>query len=1469
MPLPGGSSDKIGNRFELWWTALCLVDLLDERAESIIIEPPGDLGDGIEFILTRKSVREHHQVKRQTARALGWSIAQLASSDVLKHVRDKLGGNSDEFHFVSTMGAPDLAELSTNARQSSDFGQFRSGFLAAGRRKEKWNDLNAIWQPTNELECYDLLRRTHIDTISEDLLRSQVLARVAALVGGPDRHAANELVVLALDSVNLPLTADRLWSHLRAASLPRRAWAREPHAIKALDDSNQRFLASRRREFFRALFPQPLAIEICKDLRDADATNSLITSEAGGGKSGVVVQLIEGLEQNQIPYLAVRLDRLDPTLRTAAQIGQKLDLPGSPVPLLAAIAQSRRSVLILDQLDAISLISGKNPELFDPVCDLLQEATAFPEMRVVVACRAFDLDSDHRLRKLTANSQFVRRAVSPLARGYVLEGIAEAGFDTAGLSEKQIEVLSNPLNLSLLAEIRPSSPKPVGVETSIDLFDAFWKRKQKDVERLGVSAVEFNEAIETLCQLLEERGALFVPEPLFLHLAAERLASAHVFSCSDQKWSFFHESFYDFANARRLYRLGKPLTEYLMERGQGIELRNQLRQSLAFRRAVDSRRYCEDLKALLADDRIRFHLKSAAVAFLRGLAEPTAAEWEVVGPLTETAPGSDLGRALFSMVGASPSWFNVARDSGAIRRWLESPDPTVQRLLVWVLFQVERREPGAAISLLQEAYALGVEGQRLAAAVLQHAELATSRSVFDLYLKLLGDWLFEPVSSSSPVPWMRLYTIVVKEPAWACEAFGLVLRKAVQTALSHGAANPFSDELGLLQDDQLDDQVIQRAYRGAPITFLHQTWQSIVDIVAANLEKGAGSTPPYRDSVWRHRSARFHHRIHEKLLRGVEAGIRALAVADFEGFVAIVRDAFTLRAATIDCLLVQGYASAAQNHPNEAIGFLLSDESLLSVGPHDDPQGPAQELIRTASQTCSKEVLASLETALLAYYPDWESKVERAVGYSQYRLLSSIPESARSERVRQRLHELGREFGPLGEPPSPPSNFGLLGPPIRPDATDAMTDDQWLAAMAQYPMSGPNRLPDGSLNSGALGLAQELTRVARNDPERFGKLMERIPKNANPAYFEAIIMAMGDESVPVERALAACGIGHQLEGRPLGQSIAYCVGKIALIGPSPEAVSMVCVYIDAAFPEHVRNSAYLTLANLLIADRTRIGLALPSLELSARQVPRELRGHFCYALSALFGTPFQERVKDLFSPMWALDPWLPADPVVEQFLNLAFRREYGHFIRAMEALLSAAEPEIRAMAARQASIAEMVVPDASAIAVLLSSGDEHVRRGVAEACAVNVRFAQVRDYCAQRLTALFSDPDATVRAAASDCFRELADGDLADLWGLVTAFLDSPAADKHQAVLLDCLLRSTIRHDIVTLRACDQAVEQALRGKESAHLELPLCRDLVLRTYHQSADDAIRERSLDLIDRLLGLEVEGLERALFDIETRR
>ena len=64
MPLPGGPSSKLGNRYERWWTVYQLVRIINRHAENIRIE---DLTvDKAEFVITAGDHQELHQAKTQS-----------------------------------------------------------------------------------------------------------------------------------------------------------------------------------------------------------------------------------------------------------------------------------------------------------------------------------------------------------------------------------------------------------------------------------------------------------------------------------------------------------------------------------------------------------------------------------------------------------------------------------------------------------------------------------------------------------------------------------------------------------------------------------------------------------------------------------------------------------------------------------------------------------------------------------------------------------------------------------------------------------------------------------------------------------------------------------------------------------------------------------------------------------------------------------------------------------------------------------------------------------------------------------------------------------------------------------------------------------------------------------------------------------------------------------------------------------
>ncbi len=69
----------------------------------------------------------------------------------------------------------------------------------------------------------------------------------------------------------------------------------------------------------------------------------------------------------------VRMDAANPGSQSAATLGRAFDLPGSPAVLLDGVTDGSPGVLLVDQLDAVSTYSGRMPDSYDAVAELLSQ----------------------------------------------------------------------------------------------------------------------------------------------------------------------------------------------------------------------------------------------------------------------------------------------------------------------------------------------------------------------------------------------------------------------------------------------------------------------------------------------------------------------------------------------------------------------------------------------------------------------------------------------------------------------------------------------------------------------------------------------------------------------------------------------------------------------------------------------------------------------------------------------------------------------------------------------------------------------------------------------------------------------------------------------------------------------------------------------------------------------------------------
>jgi ATP-dependent Clp protease ATP-binding subunit ClpA len=234
--------------------------------------------------------------------------------------------------------------------------------LATPGQVRDFATLRSLWGNCLSEEAFERLRRINTKTIDESLLSEMVEVRLETLIEGDTTTITEVLFRLALDRMHQELGEHDLTRHLEERSFRRRNWANDDLVLAKLEEANLRYLSPIRDELISTV--SILREETSAVLSSLTSTNGrrgiLLVGEAGVGKSGVVMQALEKLREQKVPILAFRVDRLDPT-PLPNDIGRQLELPGSPVAVLASVAQGQECVLIIDQLDAVSLASGRHP----------------------------------------------------------------------------------------------------------------------------------------------------------------------------------------------------------------------------------------------------------------------------------------------------------------------------------------------------------------------------------------------------------------------------------------------------------------------------------------------------------------------------------------------------------------------------------------------------------------------------------------------------------------------------------------------------------------------------------------------------------------------------------------------------------------------------------------------------------------------------------------------------------------------------------------------------------------------------------------------------------------------------------------------------------------------------------------------------------------------------------------------------
>jgi hypothetical protein len=1502
MPLPGGPADKLGNRYENWWTVWQLVRMLQGACESIRIENPGV--DKAEFVLSVSGHREWHQAKRSHPSGR-WTLATLAGSDVelLQAVGTLLNGNADRFVFVSATDARDLAELSDRARQAATAEEFETVFLAAKEHADNFGRLLKAWPGCDLHAACDRLRRIDVRTVDERTIEDLSRSGIAAVyLGNPD-DLVGALRTIAEDSIHATVTRDDLIAKLATRGFAMRRAVRPDSAVAMVEDATRRYLEGVRGKLIRrTLVPRTETQTLLGVLGDR-ARDVVLTGKAGGGKTGCVIEFVDELRSRGVPVLALRLDRIEP-VSTAEELGRKAGLEESPALVLAAAAEGREAVLVIDQLDAISTASGRSTGFFDAVDGVLTETRGLRErtnIHVVVVCREFDWENDHRLKKLLAQGHG-QVSVDVFSVERVRELLAAMGFDPALFAPRQLELLRLPQNLSLFFDAGFDPSKAPTFNTAAELFDRYWNEKRRAVrQRAGGTADHWIAAIGILVDEMTRTQQLSVPrekldaiDPEYL----DQMSSEGVLTFDGRRYGFGHESFFDYCFARIFLTRQGTLLDLLTSDEQHLFRRSQVRQVLTYVRDADRARYLHELNGILTDPKIRAHIKDLAFALLGSVTNPGDDEWAVweplLRPMLAAIEEGEPNRAdKFAALGwqhffRSPSWFEFAVSKGLVQRWLAADGPLAN--VAVNLLRIHERHAADVVAELLEPYADsgGDWPIRLRSAV-EWSGHTTSRRFFDLTLRLIDNGVLDdargPIASNSTF-WSMFYQLGKKRPEWVPEVISHWLRRRLALVTSTDKNLKRADVFG---DDQFAAEPIGNAAENAPTEFVRHVLPVILEISDRAVYEDAA--PPKHDAVWPTLIKTRHLRADGACLVGLDTALAKLA-RDGHDLRTVIDELRRRDTHIANHLLQVLYTAGADQYADEAAEMLVAKPWRFECGYSDSSNWTSTELVRAIAARCGTEVRARLEATILAYRSPWERTDDgyKSAGLVSFSLLSAFPPNLLSSAGATRFGELERKFG---KPAAAPRGItvGSVGSPIEKDAAEKMTDDQWLRAIEKYRSDRSIVRSGDGLKGGAWALSQTLQSLVEQQPERFAKLALRFPADVNPAYLNRTLAGLKKSTIPNDLKLAVCRKAFAESRDGCGQSIADVLGASEDSLPDDAIQMLVSLATEHPDPDHeawqtdtgggrtyyngdiyangintTRGRAAEAIRDLVWRDAAYLSRVGDALERMVRDPSTCVRSCVAGTLRAVAYHDAASALA-LFGRMDTQEDRLLATHHVYEFIRSLLRDHFQELRPSIERMLRSGDPDVAQTGARLAGLAALYHECAADLDGEAATGSAPQRRGLAEVAAANIASDECRAWCGRHLTAFFNDEDEGVRKEAAACFRQLGDESLELYEPLIMAFVDSVSYRDDSMSILHFLENSLRRLPGITCIVCerflDRFSDEARDVRTSRMGDAGTVTQLIFRTYHQHQDDEWTGRALDLIDRLC-LEGIGDARKEFD-----
>ncbi|MDL2124554.1 MAG: ATP-binding protein [Deltaproteobacteria bacterium] len=1518
--IPGGIADKLGNRYEAKWLVRSLMDVIADKAHWLSFESVETEYQGFEFAIGRGEITEWHQTKVNAPKG-NWTINALKKEGVLKAFANRLSADENAHcFFVSQDNAKDFRTLTEKARTANLHDQYAE--ILSDVQNNSFQQLKKEWQQPDEV-IFDWLKRSYLEIIPERELDSFIESHGDLYFQSGGKAAFPNLRDILENNFNKTLTSESARNAIKLQGVLKfKEWAFDPTIQQRLKDETEAYLQTYTP--FGAggeTIPRGQSSTLVDEILKSDGPELvLLTGIAGSGKSGIVRSAIEQLRELKVPHLAFRVDHYL-SCDSREELGKKLTgREESTVSTLKRIFPTTPSILFIDQVDAVSEVSGRDGRVKEVIFRLITDAHNFGDVRIVVVCRTFDLDSDPRLKRLKETNRTKHIDVPLLDWKADIEPLLKnKGVDASSLNEPQRQLLRLPINLAVFLEIDDSE---FSFHSRSNLHEKLIEKKQRTITKNRKPPWSLVQPLTDMCTWMSERQKLSAPVSVLdaYPNAVDILTSEGMIISSRGQVNFFHESFFDHVYARAFINHDLSLVDLLTATEQHLFRRTQARQILEALRQNDSQRYLIELSSVLSSNDIRFHIKTAICQWLNSVEKPSEQEFEIISRFDEQ--NRKFHQFFRSAVLATYAWFDLLNEKSWIRKQLDGDDTERAETVLWWLSTIAGERPAEIASLLRSWW--GGDTER-ADRLLNWFGFVRRNKPDDDFLQL-----FEDVINSHPKDlfqnqgrdriMMLLHIGGEKSP----ERCGRILHSLFEAWFElNPGHNPFErDEL-----KAIDTHSLAELAKKAPQAFLHGMTDAIVRSIDMVVAEGNTGGNWYSFNYRTYTGHRFGFDeflgMYRSVLRKVVQEIPEIAINYLD----------KLDPHKHQCLM-HLHLEAIQANPTyfgNRLPALVSNEMIFDAGWHGADWLSFAHACHEAFPHLSSGEKKVLEQAILDHTPEidlairvlkeinqkgetepfWTKKsvihnLNRS-GYEQWCILETIGEELLSSITLSRLHELHRKFpkAKIAEPNH--MEMHSVGSPIKRAKCDRMKDHHWLSAIKRYDTEDHRRRGRDFIDGGARQLAIELQEATKKDPARFSDLSLRIPDTAHTSYIEHILWGLAETEASSDESLAqAVKRAHQYPEKPFGSDIARLMERHPHIAGNSEILEILIWYAlngEADESEDLDGKNVeretITIDSLIQRGGSHIrginsarGRAWEELGSVLWQVPEaenrvwetieialekealiSVRCCMMKPLTPLFNMN-KERFSDSIRRLIILPDGTPhqydalrLSPLITHTGIYLFRFIFQWLPELADELVTElleSGDETKKLIGAWLAFCESFRNDAyiNKSDKLASASVDH--RGLLAAVTGDaINWAENRHRAEALLKEFFFDEDVQVRKHSADAFRNVQAEEVELYQELAAVFLKSPAFVDNGFAVLHMLEDATCDVLDLVIDATQQVITDITeKGDQQGRrgTDVYQLQDLLKREYTSSESNAeARKKILDLIDLMLSREIYGVE----------